>query len=96
MERICELNGISSRTNLRIGQKLIVRYSESAPTKVASTQKTSSSSSGNRKIVYQVKRGDTLFQIASDHKTDVNSLKKWNNLSSQQIHPGDHLTIYTK
>ena len=95
VDRICELNGMSSRQQLKVGQRLVVRYSEPSPevVKTASVQKSSSS---GKKIVYQVKKGDTLFQIASNYNTDVDSIKKWNNLRNQQIFPGDHLTIYQK
>jgi membrane-bound lytic murein transglycosylase D len=99
VERICELNGISSRHSLRVGERLIVRSGSSTRTssKSSSSKKiASTSSSKNKKIVYQVKRGDTLFAIASNFKTDVNSIKKWNGLANHSIHPGDSLTIYTK
>ena len=55
-------------------------------TKVASA---SLSSRENKKIVYQVKRGDTLFAIASNFKTDVGSIKRWNGLDKNSIKPGD-------
>ena len=65
VERICELNGFSSRHTLKVGERLAVRTSSSkTSSKSSSTKKiasTSSSKSGNKKIVYQVKRGDTLF-----------------------------------
>jgi membrane-bound lytic murein transglycosylase D len=96
IEQICDLNNISSRHKLRIGERLAVGAksysSKSSRTKIAS----SSSSRGNKKIVYQVKRGDTLFAIASNFKTDVTSIKRWNGLDKNSIRPGDSLTIYTK
>ncbi|MCI0445949.1 LysM peptidoglycan-binding domain-containing protein [bacterium] len=96
IEQICELNNISNRHKLRVGERLAVgnkSYSpKSSRTKIAS----SSSSRGNKKIVYQVKRGDTLFAIASNFKIDVSSIKRWNGLDKNSIRPGDSLTIYTK
>jgi membrane-bound lytic murein transglycosylase D len=99
VDRICELNGISSRHSLRVGERLIVRSGSSSRTssKSSSSKKVAStSSSKNKKIIYQVKRGDTLFAIASSFNTDVSSIKKWNGLANHSIHPGDSLTIYTK
>jgi membrane-bound lytic murein transglycosylase D len=97
VEEICDLNNISSKHKLRVGERLAVGTksysSKSSRTKIASS---SSSSRGNKKIVYQVKRGDTLFAIASNFKTDVGSIKRWNGLDNNAIKPGDSLTIFTK
>ena len=46
------------------------------------------------RLVYRVKRGDTLFSIAQVFRTTVNALRQWNRLTSSRIHPGDRLTIY--
>jgi peptidoglycan lytic transglycosylase D len=97
VEDICELNNISNRHTLRVGERLAVGTKSYSPktsrTKIASA---SSSSRANKKIVYQVKRGDTLFAIASNFKTDVGSIKRWNGLDKNSIKPGDSLTIFTK
>jgi LysM repeat protein len=51
--------------------------------------------SAQSKLVYQVKRGDTLASIARVFKTTVASLKKWNGLSGNVIRAGERLTIFT-
>lgn len=90
VDDICSWNGISSKTHLQPGQSLMVKYSEPKTTSVAVNTK-------NKKLIYQVKRGDTLFQIASNFDTDVESIVRWNKLgSSHAIFPGDRLTIYSK
>jgi LysM repeat protein len=48
------------------------------------------------KLVYRVKSGDTLFDIAKLFRISVESLKLWNHLRSDTINPGDRLTIFTK
>jgi membrane-bound lytic murein transglycosylase D len=94
VEDICELNNISNRHKLRVGERLAVGTKSYSPktSRIAS----SSSARTNKKIVYQVKRGDTLFAIASNFKTDVGSIKRWNGLDNNSIKPGDSLTIFTK
>ena len=47
------------------------------------------------KVVYRVKRGDTLGSIARVFRTSVPSLKKWNSLRSNTLQVGQRLTILT-
>jgi membrane-bound lytic murein transglycosylase D len=47
------------------------------------------------KVIYRVKRGDTLASIARVFQTSVASLKKWNSLSGNVIQAGQRLTILT-
>jgi membrane-bound lytic murein transglycosylase D len=50
-----------------------------------------------QRIVYRVKRGDTLFSIAKVYNTTVASLKSWNTrtVRGTRINIGDRLTIHT-
>jgi len=45
------------------------------------------------KLVYRVKRGDTLSSIARVYETTVASLKKWNDLRTNTLRVGQRLTI---
>jgi len=44
--------------------------------------------------IYKVRRGDTLSKIASHHHVTVIKLKRWNNIRSSRIQPGQRLKIY--
>ena len=44
--------------------------------------------------IYKVRRGDTLSEIASHHHVTVTKLKRWNNIRSSRIQPGQRLKIY--
>ena len=46
------------------------------------------------RIVYRVKRGDTLTSIARVFDTTVAALREWNRMTSSRLTPGDRLTIY--
>lgn len=52
-----------------------------------------SAGSGNR-IVYKVRKGDTLGRIAAKHHTTVKKLMKWNHLRSSNIRIGQKIYIY--
>lgn len=51
--------------------------------------------SDRAKLVYRVRRGDTLSSIAKLFNTTVASLRVWNRLRGTKINPGDRLTIFT-
>ncbi len=46
------------------------------------------------RIVYRVKSGDYLGRIASRHGCTVSQIKRWNDLSSNNIRVGQRLVIY--
>ena len=42
---------------------------------------------------YKVSRGDTLYSIARKHSVDVADLRRWNNLTSDEVKPGQTLLV---
>lgn len=47
------------------------------------------------KLVHKVKKGETLYAIAANYRTTIESIRTWNNLSEQaNLKVGDYLTIY--
>jgi LysM repeat protein len=62
-------------------------------TVAASTAKAEPSPQAAR-VVYRVKRGDTLASIARLFQTTVASLRVWNHLSSNRISAGERLTVF--
>ncbi len=58
---------------------------------------TAGSAPSNRvKVIYQVKRGDTLTSVARLFRTSVASLRSWNRIDGGHITPGEHLTVYAR
>ncbi|HHQ49192.1 MAG TPA: LysM peptidoglycan-binding domain-containing protein [Acidobacteria bacterium] len=80
-------NGLSRRSVLHPGQRLIIPSKKTAPERQASTNSTSASAT------YRVRRGDTLFDIARRFGISLNDLRRANGLRGSRIHPGDVLII---
>jgi membrane-bound lytic murein transglycosylase D len=53
------------------------------------------SQSDRVKMIYRVKRGDTLASVARLFRTTVASLKVWNRMRDDRLTPGARLTVYT-
>jgi membrane-bound lytic murein transglycosylase D len=47
------------------------------------------------KIIYRVKRGDTLSTIAQRYNVSITELKKWNRLKGNNIKEGQRIIIFT-
>ncbi len=54
----------------------------------------SSNSQGKVKIVYTVRSGDAIGKIAQKYHVSSSSIRTWNRLKGNLIHPGQRLTIY--
>lgn len=79
------------------GDKLIVGKTEIAEqlaeTKVENTPKTKQSNTLDF-IYYTVRQGDTLWKIAQKHNSDVEEIKKLNNISNEKsIKPGQKIKV---
>ena len=49
---------------------------------------------GNKPLIYTIKYGDVLGQIAIDYNVSVTQIMKWNNLSSTMIYQGQELKLF--
>ena len=87
---------------LRIGQKLKIysRYAvaTSGVKKKRSSKKTKKKTSGQPKgkyVTYQVKQGDTLWNISRKFNVSLSELLEWNQIkANQKLKPGMKLKIY--
>lgn len=89
---IARLNRLNRRYTIYPRQRLKVpgRYGSSS-----SSAKPRELVREGEKLVYIVKRGDSLYQIASSFNTSVAEIKKRNSLTSNTLHVGQKLTIQT-
>ncbi|WP_077329109.1 C40 family peptidase [Virgibacillus siamensis] len=58
-----------------------------------SSNSTTNSNNNSTKRTYKVKSGDTLSGIAAKHNITVSQLKRWNNIDSWLIYPGDVFVV---
>ena len=107
---LADANYRSTKAQVRPGQNLIIPVEPSAllasrpdrpeavtasrPVVPADTVVAESAAPERVKIVYQVKRGDTLSSVARLFKTTVASLKLWNHLRTDRLVPGARLTVF--
>jgi membrane-bound lytic murein transglycosylase D len=97
---LADANRLSRKSILRPGQRLIVPRALSAAL-TAGTRRSPSAGpprtaavSAASRVVYRVRRGDTLWSIAQEFETTVEAIRSWNSLRSSRINVGDRLTIY--
>jgi LysM repeat protein len=90
VEKLKSLNHLSS-TRLLVGKRLVV----SQPAVSTASNAPSNSPAGNKKVVHQVRQGETLNEIATTYKTSVDAILSWNESEDLSvIHPGDRITIF--
>ncbi len=88
---IVEVNQLRSANRLSIGQRLIIPVGPE--TRPYRPQPVAGVDTGERTI-YRVQRGDSLYEIALNFRTDVPNLMRWNDLATNRIYPGDSLIVY--
>ncbi|HYR44957.1 MAG TPA: LysM peptidoglycan-binding domain-containing protein, partial [Terriglobia bacterium] len=92
VDQVKSWNHLTS-SRLVVGKRLVVGHQ---PAQAASTRASSGSTGAKaKKVIHQVRQGETLDKIATTYKTSVDAILSWNeseNLSV--IHPGDRITIF--
>lgn len=97
-------NRLSDRSRLHIGQILLVGPGKGSSSLTAkarapagkSTSKvaTKLSASAGNKIVYTVKKGDTIYKIARQYAVNPAQVLSWNGLADEHtLQPGQNLTL---
>jgi len=92
---IMELNALTNRHRLSIGQRLIIPANKAA---VAQTSSSSSSNKGSKKTTgtgtYTVRRGDTLGKLAAKFNMTIDQIRRLNGLKNpHRIYPGQKLKV---
>ena len=85
---LASMNGMHPGDSLRAGQKIRFSSSNTAP------HASAASASSGRRVVYIVRAGDTLRQIAKLFQVSVSQILGWNGMASEtHIQKGQKLTI---
>jgi membrane-bound lytic murein transglycosylase D len=101
---LASANGVATGATVQVGQQLMIPRATASPTlgthrpSVAATTSAATglagtSGSNNASAIYRVKLGDTLYSIARQFETTVDTLKHLNQLSTDVIVVGDKLTV---
>ena len=96
VKNLMRWNGLTSKSVLRIGQRLTI-YNGSGPAVSSSSQsqgKSAATSKSGGYEWYTIKKGDTLLGIAIKNSVSLNSLLKLNGLTkNSKIYPGRKLKV---
>ncbi|WP_404339388.1 LysM peptidoglycan-binding domain-containing protein [Pseudoalteromonas mariniglutinosa] len=93
---IKSLNKLSSNT-IRVGQQLLVPLSDGEinSTHLPKAMRLAANKNSTKKVMHQVKSGDTLWDISREYDVTINELAKWNKLQKNAVlRLGQKLTVY--
>lgn len=92
---IMRLNGMSAKSQLKIGEKIKIPASSSA-----TAQKTTVANNNTKTIkndsevaTHYVLKNETLYSISKQFGVTVEQLKEWNNLTDDNLHFGQLLAV---
>ena len=91
---LMRINRIRNPRRLRAGQYILVPKRVSAKRSPSRRTVTACASRKGRKVVYIVRRGDTLWRIARRYDLSVRDIKRWNNLRGNLIRPKDRILLW--
>ncbi|MEL3970738.1 LysM peptidoglycan-binding domain-containing protein [Rossellomorea oryzaecorticis] len=90
---ISELKQMNNLQNAVIFPRQQLVVTKNPTSSVPTNSNTTPPSVGEGSKTYTVKSGDTLIRIANSHSISLADLKKWNQISSHIIYPGQKLTV---
>jgi len=84
---LARLNNLASGDSVVKGQRLVI--------KASTRQYRDEGTQSGRRVLYTVRRGDTVFSISRQFQVSVPQLKSWNGLNQHhQIRAGQRLVMY--
>lgn len=72
-------------------------YAHSQAQRLQQKQQNSQGAAGSQKIEYTVRRGDSFWRIANQHRVTVSALARWNGMAPRDtLRPGQKLVVWSK
>ena len=94
MQTITEANNLRDPHRLRTGQVLLIPMPRQEGERLAEGSFQSLPKEPDRKMLYVVRKGDTLSEIAKAYGVGLSALRQWNGLRGNLIRPGQRLKIW--
>ena len=93
VETLARLNNLSTKSALKVGQKLIVLSQASGGSEKIS-QPNSTDGKTSQTLKYTIKSGDTLGKVAAKYDVSVKQLMQWNKIEDEtSIRPKQELIV---
>jgi membrane-bound lytic murein transglycosylase D len=94
IQQLKQWNGLK-RSRIAVGEDLLILTNEKPLRSAGVTRNdgVQKQQGASRVLVYVVKKGDTLWDIARAHSVDPSDLKAWNDLRKNKIYEGQELRI---
>ena len=94
LSSIYRWNGLSSKSIIRPGQKIVIYRNGAGPSSSSASKGTAQTTTSGGYTYYTVKKGDTLSGIAYKCGVSLNTILKLNGLSkTSKIYPGKKLKV---
>lgn len=103
VETLARLNNISTKSALKVGQKLVVlskdsdssaKNSQTKDNQVTTSQTMASENKEAQTLKYTIKSGDTLGKVAAKYDVSVKQLMQWNKIKDEtSIRPKQELIV---
>lgn len=89
-------NGMSTQDTIRVGQNLLIVTGDQRQTHLASASPDSKKATRQvqRRVIYKVRKGDSLYGIARRFNVSIDDIKRWNQLRSERhLQAGQQLVL---
>lgn len=93
VDDIYRLNAKFDYANIKVGQEIVVGYDRKKEGKVVYVSDEDRYTNPSNNDVHFVRKGETLYSISRKHAVSVSDLKKYNNLTSNNLKVGQKLRI---